>query len=111
MIQIQYVLVIACILLTSFGQLLLKSGARNATRPYGAYLNLHTGTGYFLMLSVTICSVLALKSIDLKVFYVLMSFNYIAVVLLSWALLKDKLSTNKLIAIFLITAGVFVFNF
>ncbi|VVB88557.1 4-amino-4-deoxy-L-arabinose-phosphoundecaprenol flippase subunit ArnE [uncultured archaeon] len=109
-VMIYYLFAMLSILLTGVGQTLIKIGAHNDNTLFGIYFNPATATGYFLFLIVTISSVLALKGIDLKVFYALTSLNYIVVMILSRVVLKEEMSRNKLQAMCLIVLGVIVFN-
>ncbi|HTY91168.1 MAG TPA: hypothetical protein VMC84_08340 [Methanocella sp.] len=105
-----YILVILCILLTGMGQLCLKLGSHNKQSFLGMYLNPYTLSGYAILFIVTILSVLALMGIDLKVFSAFMALNYVAITLLSVAVLHEPLSKNRIIAIVLIVFGVAAFN-
>lgn len=103
-----YLLVAVCILLTGMGHVLLKAGARkNNISPY---FNAYSISGYILLLAVTICSVLALKAIDLKLLYAAMSLSYAVVLALSSILLREKLTVRGLAATLMIIAGVAIFN-
>lgn len=101
---------ILVILLTGIGQTILKIGTLNNNSSLGIYINPATMTGYILFLIATISSVLALKGIELKLFYALTSFNYVVVMILSRVILKESLSKNKMGSIFLITVGLIIFN-
>ncbi|MBA7489476.1 hypothetical protein ES702_00010 [subsurface metagenome] len=66
--------------------------------------------GYFMFLIVTVCSIFALKGLELKLFYALTSLNYVVVMILSRIVLKEGLSRNRIVALCLIVVGVTVFN-
>jgi uncharacterized membrane protein len=108
--MIYYFYAMLSIVLTGVSQTLLKIGARNANTALGVYLNPATMMGYFMFLIVTICSIFALKGLDLKLFYALASLNYVVVMVLSRVVLKEDLSRNKVLALCLIVVGVVVFN-
>jgi drug/metabolite transporter (DMT)-like permease len=110
MTLIYYFYAMLSIVLTGISQLLLKIGARNNSTPLGVYLNPATMMGYFMFLIVTVCSIFALKGLDLKLFYALTSLNYVVVMVLSRIVLREGLSRNKVVAGCLIVAGVVVFN-
>jgi multidrug transporter EmrE-like cation transporter len=99
-----------CVLFTAAGQVLLKIGAGNGPGFYHLYLNRYTISGYFMYFLVTVCSVLALGGIMLKTLYAIMSVTYVLVALMSWGVLKEPITKNKLIAVLLILTGVMVFN-
>jgi multidrug transporter EmrE-like cation transporter len=105
-----YIYVPLCIILTSMGQLFLKIGARGKNNIRSMFLNPYAITGYVLLAVVTVCAVLALNSVDLKLFYALMSLNYVVVILLSNVILNEPLSYNKIVATSLIVIGIIVFN-
>ena len=108
--MIYYFYAMLSIVLTGISQTLLKIGARNNSTPLGVYLNPATMMGYFMFLIVTVCSIFALKGLDLKLFYALTSLNYVVVMVLSRIVLREGLSRNKVVAGCLIVAGVVVFN-
>ena len=110
MITIYYLYAMLSIALTGISQTLLKLGARNDDKPLGVYLNMATMTGYFMFLIVTVCSIFALKGLELKLFYAVASLNYVVVMILSKIVLKEGLSRNKVVASCLIVVGVIVFN-
>lgn len=108
--MIYYFYAMLSIILTGISQTLLKIGARNTNTPLGVYLNPATIMGYFMFLVVMICSIFALKGLELKLFYALASLNYVVVMLLSRTVLKEGLSRNRIVALCLIVVGVMVFN-
>ena len=108
--MIYYFFAMLSIVLTGISQILLKIGARNDNTPLGVYLNPATLMGYFMFLIVTVCSIFALKGLELKLFYALASLNYVVVMVLSRVVLKEDLGRNKVVALCLIVVGVVVFN-
>jgi multidrug transporter EmrE-like cation transporter len=99
------------ILLTSLAQILLKVGANKKNTNESIYLNRATMGGYGLLLLVTVLSVLALKGIELKVFYAAAyALNFILVAIFSWKFLGEPLSRKKIAGILLIALGIIVFN-
>lgn len=108
--MIYYFYATLSITLTGISQTLLKIGARNDNTPLGVYLNPATMMGYFMFLIVTVCSIFALKGLELKFFYALASLNYVVVMMLSRIVLKEGLSKNSIVALCLIVVGVMVFN-
>lgn len=108
--MIHYIYMVLTILLTGFGQTLLKIGSRYDNSLLGAYINPAAIIGYILFIIVTISLVIALRGIELKLFYVLTSLNYVIVMILSRVILKENLSRNKIKSIFLIITGIIIFN-
>lgn len=111
MIFVYYLCAGLSILLTSIAQILLKFGARTKNTNESVYFNWATISGYGLFLVVTLLSVLALKGIELKVFYAAAyALNFILVAFFSWKLLGESLSLKKIGGILLIASGIVVFN-
>ena len=108
--MIYLVFAFAAILLTGFSQVLLKIGTRYDKTALSIYVNPSSITGYCLFLVVTICSVLALKGLDLKLFYALASLNYGVTVAFSRIFLRESLNRKKIVAVFIIILGIIVFN-
>lgn len=101
------------VLLTGLSQMLLKIGSqigKTKAQFLSAYLNPFTIGAYGIFLVITVLSVIALKEIPLKFFYVLMSLNFIIVIGLSWIIFKEKIGKNKIVALILIVSGIIVFN-
>lgn len=99
------------VLINSLAQILLKSGAMRS-RESKAILSINTPIliGYVLFLVTTVLSVYLLKVIPLKNFTLIIALNYIATLLFSYIILKEKFSRQKFLASFLIIVGVIVFN-
>lgn len=111
MILFFYVCLGLSILLTSTAQILLKIGARKKTANESVYLNRSTISGYGLLVVVTVLSVIALKGIELKVFYAAAyALNFILVAIFSWKFLREPLSKKKIAGILLIALGIVIFN-
>lgn len=108
--MIRYLLVTACIIFTSIGQLFLKLGTVNRKESVRLFINPFTVTGYLSILSVTVFTVLALKDVNLKVLYAFMALSYILLLILSKIVLNEPLTKNKILATLIIFAGVIIFN-
>ncbi len=94
-------------LLSAFSQLLLKQAADNP-RYTGIrfYLNWKVILAYGLFFGCMLLNVIALRSLDLSVAGVLEASSYLYVMLLSWLILKEKLTRRKLIGNALIVLGI-----
>lgn len=101
-------------ILTGISQVLLKIGSAHQGKQkdtvLSAYLNIFTIIAYGLFLFVTLIVVIALKEIPLKVAYAVASLSFVAAVVFSWRLLKEKITKNMAIAIVLIVFGIAIFN-
>jgi undecaprenyl phosphate-alpha-L-ara4N flippase subunit ArnE len=104
----EYLLSVVVICLTAWGQILLKLGARN---PRGRGIaNLHVISGYALFGAVIAISYYLMQLIPLKHFTVIMSFNYVAVVLAASLFLGEPLGRTRLLGAFLISVGAVIFT-
>ena len=100
-------LVFLAVFLTGICQVLLKIGSAHQGKRkkslLDAYLNLHTLCAYGLFLFVTLISVIVLNmGIPLKLFYAIASLNLVVVVVLSWGVLKERVTEKMVVGIVLI---------
>jgi drug/metabolite transporter (DMT)-like permease len=108
-----YLVAFAATLITAISQVLLKLGALHGNKNNSllrAYLNLHTALGYCLLFTVTLLNVYAYKYIDLKIAVVLVPVTFVLVALLSFGVLKERLSRNNYVGASVILIGMVVFN-
>lgn len=97
------------VVLTGTSQVLLKIGSQHNKRYLQVYYNSATISGYALFLLVVICSLIALKGLELKLYYAIASFNYAIVVFFSVLIIHEKMTWQKVAAILLIISGIFIF--
>jgi multidrug transporter EmrE-like cation transporter len=109
-------LAIISIVLTAFGQLLLKIGAnssngnRQMPQQLKPYLNQYSIPGYGLLFIVTVLSIYILEDLPLKVFFPLfISGNVITIAGLSYFLLHESITYRSMIGICLILSGILIF--
>ncbi len=95
------------ITLTAIAQILLKIGSNDTN---SIYLNRFSISGYFVFLVVTLLGILALKGLDLKLYYALTSLNYLLILIFSNIVLKEEITKNKIIGVMLIVWGIIIFN-
>jgi drug/metabolite transporter (DMT)-like permease len=95
------------ILFTTAGQLLLKIGANK--KEGAAILNGYVVFGYALFLATVILSYFLMQEIPLKHFTVIMSINYVAVMIASKIFLMEEITKDRLIGTTLVGCGVLVF--
>lgn len=103
--EIFFALVI--ILLTTAGQVFLKKGM-TYRKEKSKSLQL-IGLGYFLLTLTLIISYLLMKLIAMKYFTIIMSLNYIAVLLGSKMFLNEKFEQKNVIGTILVTLGIMIF--
>jgi drug/metabolite transporter (DMT)-like permease len=109
MSPIFYAFVLACIVLTSACQVLMKKGTQDKKKGAGIYLNRFTLSAYAILLLVTVFSVVILRHMELKLFYALMSLNYVTVALFSRFLLNEPFGRNVQMMTLLVVAGVVIY--
>jgi undecaprenyl phosphate-alpha-L-ara4N flippase subunit ArnE len=98
--------VILAILFTVFGQLMLKQA--DIIKKYRMQLLV---TGYASFCITVLISFYLMKHIEFKTFTVIMSLNYVLVMLMSALFFKESLSINKIIGTLLVLCGALLFNF
>ena len=105
-----WLLLFASVTVASFSQILLK---KSAQKEHGSflkeYLNVHVIVGYFLMVVSTLLTIFAFTGMDYKNGPIIESVGYILVMLLSWWLLKEKLTLRKVLGNCLILVGILIF--
>ncbi|MCD2436606.1 SMR family transporter [Acidaminococcus sp. NSJ-142] len=110
-------MIIVYVIFSVSGLLLLKMGATRAFSFMVSDGNLNVKLNYLLLLGTClyllsfVTSLIAMKSIDLSIFYpVSAGLGYILVCLLSYFVLKEAISTNQVIGMGLILIGVIFMN-
>jgi multidrug transporter EmrE-like cation transporter len=103
---------LAGVVVASTGQLLMKKGAlRGRGRSIiGSFLDPFTIAGYALMLTSTITSTIALKTLPLHLTVSLLPLGYAVVVALSVAILGERMKRHHIWGMLMILAGVVIFN-
>jgi multidrug transporter EmrE-like cation transporter len=105
-----YLAMAIAILLTSFAQVLLKSGVTGKESWHRGLLSWRTVIANSMFVIVTILNVYAMQAIDLKIVSAWVSVTYVLVILLSWKVLKEKLDHIIAIGCVLIVSGIIIFN-
>ena len=97
--------------LAALSQVMLKLSARKKYKhPLAEYLNPLVICGYMILLLTMVMNIYAYSGMDYKLGPILTTASYIFVVILSVTVLKEKLSMKKEIGVFMIIAGILVFN-
>lgn len=105
-----YLLTLIVVLFTSIGHLLLKIAASRivpGSRLYAQPLSL---LAYGIFAVVAFLSIVAMKGLDLKVFFALNSLTYICIPILAFLVLRESFTRNKIIGVVIISLGVVLFN-
>jgi len=99
---------VACILLTSTAQLLLKAGSE---RPHliASFLNMQTIAGYAILSCVTLMSVYVMQRIELKVVTAFQSITFLLVLAGAALFLRERLTRGQILGSVFILAGIVVF--
>jgi drug/metabolite transporter (DMT)-like permease len=101
---------IAGVCLASIGQVLMKKGATRGRSLVRSFLDPFVIAGYALMLVSTVTSTIALKVLPLKLTVTLLPLGYIVVVLLSVALLRERMRRHHVWGMLIILTGIVIFN-
>lgn len=110
-ITLFYILVIAGIFLSACSQLLLKKSADRKHRSFlRSMLNWRVITAYTIFFGSLLINITAMsKGVKLKDMPILESLGYVFVPLLSYMVLKEKITKRTLVSIALILIGIYVF--
>lgn len=99
------------VIISASSQILLKSLANiKRKNMIKEYLNLKTIFAYCIFFVATLCSVFSYKYIPLAMGPILGTTEYIFVAILSYFLLKEKISKRKAIGLITIILGVLIFS-
>lgn len=99
------------VIISSISQVLLKKSADvERDSKIKEYLNFKTIFAYGMFFLATLCTVLAYKYVPLSMGPILGTVEYVFVAILSYYLLKEKISKRKLIGLITIILGVLIFS-
>lgn len=107
----QYILCMLCsVMLASVSQILLKISTFNKyDSVIKEYLNPYVIGGYAILVLSMLMTIYAYSGMDYKNGPVIESFGNVAVLILSFIFLKEKISLRKILGIICIMCGIFVF--
>lgn len=104
------ILTLASTFLAGLSQLLLKlSAGREYTSWLREYLNARVITAYAIFVLTTVLSVAALRFIPLSLSTALAATGQVFVPLLSWLILKERITSQKAIGMVAIVVGIVIF--
>ena len=96
---------------TAISQILLKQSAQKTYKhPIYEYLNWRVIVAYGMFFGVLLLNTYAYSKVDLKYGPVIDSFAYVFILILSWLILKEKISKGKLIGNLIIIAGILIYT-
>mgnify|MGYP003226808154 CR=1 FL=1 len=105
------ILMLICTMFSAVSQILLKQSANEEhASALREYLNWRVIVAYLIFGSVLLLNTYAYTQVDLKYGPVLDTFTYVFVLLLSFGVLKEKVSKGKLIGNLIIILGVLVYT-
>lgn len=98
--------------LAAISQVMLKQGANKdqGALKLAIYLNYYTATGYLLMILVTLINLYVFKYLELKYALIFFPTTFIAVILLSKVIIKERINKRDWITYIIIIIGVVIFN-
>ncbi len=104
-------LMLAGTFFSSVSQLLLKQSANQEYRhPIFEYLNWRVIVAYTIFVGVLLLNTYAYTRVDMKYGAVIDTFGYVFVMLLSYFILKERMTRRRVIGNLIIMAGVFVYT-
>lgn len=110
-ITIFVAVMIVCVGLSSFSQILLKKSAmKTYTNKINAYLNPLVITGYGIFFICSLISVFCYKYVPLSSGTVIDSLGYVFVPIFSYIAFKEKLTAKQIIGICTIILGLLIFT-
>lgn len=99
------------VIVSAVAQILLKKSADvKRESKIKEYLNFKTIFAYGIFFAATLCTVFAYKYVPLSMGPILGTTEYVFVAVLSYSLLKEKISKRKLIGLITIIIGVLIFS-
>ena len=105
------ILMLICTMFSAVSQILLKQSANEEHESaIREYLNWRVIVAYLIFGGVLLLNTYAYTQVDLKYGPVLDTFTYVFVLLLSFSVLKEKVSKGKLIGNLIIILGVLVYT-
>lgn len=99
------------VIISAFAQVLLKKSADiERENKIKEYLNFKTIFAYGIFFGATLCTVLAYKYVPLSMGPILGTTEYVFVAILSYFMLKEKVSKKKMLGLITIIFGVLIFS-
>lgn len=99
------------VLIAAFSQILLKMSARkHYDSVIKEYLNPYVICGYGLFFGTTLISLVSMKVVPLSLTPIIAATSYIITPLLSYLILKEKMTKKQLIGMAVIVIGILVYT-
>ena len=100
-------IVVLIIVLTTAGQTLLKFGANKSKS--SSFINRYVLLGYVMFVLTVALSYYLMQRVPMKYFTLVMSLNYIAVIISARIFLDEKINRDRIAGTILVAFGIFVF--
>ena len=112
MINIGVGLALLSVLIAGIAQMILKKAAdaNKSKGGIGKFVNCGVISGYAIMLLASLLNVFALKYMELKIMPVIDAISYIYVPILSYVLLKEKITKKVILGAVFIIIGIVFFS-
>lgn len=105
------ILMFLCTIFTAISQVLLKQSANMEHKSFiYEYLNWRVITAYFIFAMVLLINTYCHTKVPIKYGSVIDTCSYVFVLILSYVILKEKISRGKLIGNLIIILGVLVYT-
>lgn len=105
------IIYIVGVIISACAQILLKKSAMvERETKIKEYLNFQTMFAYAIFFSATLCTVFSYKYVPMSMGPILGTTEYLFIALLSYFILKEKITRKKKIGIFVIMIGVLIFS-
>lgn len=110
-LNLYYILFIFSVLIASLAQILLKLSANKIyDKAYKEYFNIYVILSYTILFTSIVLTTIAYRGVALKNGPIIESLGYVFVLLFSGVIIKERISTRRLIGILIIISGVIIFN-
>lgn len=104
------VLALASVIIGAVSQILLKTAANTKRDTFlKKFLNLTVITAYAMMFASSLCSMLALRHLELNLMPVFQATSFFWILLLSHFILKEKILKQNVIGICIIFLGIIIY--
>ena len=101
---------LSSVFVAALSQILLKTAANKKHDSFiKKFLNITVISAYAMMLASSLCSMIALRHLELNLMPVFQATSFFWVMLLSRAILKEKITKKNVISICIIFLGIIVY--
>lgn len=105
------ILMFAGTFFTAISQILLKQSAdKKYSHPIFDYINWRVILSYMIFAAVLLVNTYAFTKVEMKYGAVIDTCSYFFVMVLSWLILKEKMTRRKIVGNLLIMSGVFIYT-